>query len=81
MRINPVANINFLNQIRVKIPDKTLNKYGYKKSDLGKTLKIADKYCTGAYIGEDVILLSSSPEIKNDLKKANLNFEEIGDVI
>ena len=37
MKVNSVSSINFLNQIRVNIPDKTFfNKDGYKKSDLGK---------------------------------------------
>ena len=82
MKVNSVSSINFLNQIRVNIPDKTFfNKDGYKKSDLGKTLEIANKYCAGAYIGKDVIILNSSPEIKNELNEANLSFEEIEDIL
>ena len=81
MKVNSVSSINFLNQIRVNIPDKTFNKDGYKKSDLGKTLEIANKYCTGVYIGKDVIILNSSPEIKNELNEANLSFEEIEDIL
>ena len=79
MNINSISSVSFRNKIKVTLPDKTLNKGGYKKGDLGKVLDIASKNEVGAYIGEDVFLLGSSQAIKEDLKKAGLNFEEIKD--
>lgn len=81
MRINPVSNISFKNQIKVNVVNKSFNQFGYKKSSLGKVLDIANKNNAGILIGEDVVILSSSSGIKDDLKKAGFNFQEIEDVV
>ena len=80
MKINAVNSLNFLNQIKVKLPNKQLNEGGYKKGDLNKVITIAGKNNTDLLIGKDVVILGSSSEIKEDLNKAKLEFEEIRDV-
>ena len=81
MHINPISNISFKNQIKVNVVNKSLNQFGYKKSSLGKVLDIANKNNAGILIGEDVVILSSDPKVKKELKQEGFEFQEIGDVI
>lgn len=75
MKINRIQQISFTNCLRIKLKNKTLG----NNTPMNKITVIADKNKVSYLVGEDILLLSSSDNIKEDLDIAGINYEEVDD--
>lgn len=83
MKINQITpKISFKKNLRVILQDKSVEYYNGYISDMSKILRISDKNKAALFINKDVFILNSTDEIKGDLDKEGITYEEVdGNVI
>lgn len=83
MKINQITSkIPFKKNLRVILQDKSVEYYNGYISDMSKILRISDKNKAALFINKDVFILNSTDEIKGDLDKEGITYEEVdGNVI
>lgn len=75
MRISRIQQIPFTNYVRIHIKDKTRG----NNFPMDKIVGIATENKTTYLVGEDVVLFSSSEELKEDLSIAGIQYEEVSE--
>ena len=80
MKIQNPSTIPFKNYIRVHLQDKSRGSLSTVKTPMDRIINIASKNKTSLYVSQDVFILNSSEELKEDLKKDNIIFEEVKDI-
>ena len=75
MKINPISStIPFKNYLVIELKDKTCKN---ATTPMDKILRAACIDSKNLLVGEDVIILNSSEEVKDSLSLAHINFREI----
>ena len=73
MRINPISSTPFKGQVVIKIENKNC---GDKKAPMSEILEISAKKNKTLLVGEDVIILDSSDDLKKDLSSKGILYTE-----